>query len=150
MHHLFPSEGAQYTAGTAETADTVRGGACADGRASHGVEPEEVDEGDKTIRTAVATGPVWEGLRVGRPNPFRPEVTQFIEFGRIRGAQIGIREFGSSTWALRQLNKLSELGLKPEQVAVEVNRELVARARRAEHPLRPGDAIELVTLVGGG
>ena len=45
---------------------------------------------------------------------------------------------------------VAELGLKPEQVAVEVNRELVARARRAEHPLRPGDAIELVTLVGGG
>jgi thiamine biosynthesis protein ThiS len=43
-----------------------------------------------------------------------------------------------------------ELGLRPEQVAVELNRELVARARRAEVFLREGDELELVTLVGGG
>lgn len=43
-----------------------------------------------------------------------------------------------------------ELGLRPEVVAVELNRELVSRARRASATLAPGDEVELVTLVGGG
>ncbi len=43
-----------------------------------------------------------------------------------------------------------ELGLAPEQVAVELNRRLVERARHAEVVLSEGDAVEVVTLVGGG
>ena len=35
-------------------------------------------------------------------------------------------------------------------MAVEVNRALVSRVRHAETPLAPGDALEIVTLVGGG
>jgi sulfur carrier protein len=35
-------------------------------------------------------------------------------------------------------------------VAVEVNAEVVRRARHAEHPLRAGDRVEIVTFVGGG
>ncbi len=42
------------------------------------------------------------------------------------------------------------LALAPEQVAVEVNGELVTRAERAGVQLSEGDAVELVTLVGGG
>jgi len=34
--------------------------------------------------------------------------------------------------------------------AVEVNRELVPRSRHAAHALNEGDAVEIVTLVGGG
>ncbi|MBK7874748.1 MAG: sulfur carrier protein ThiS [Planctomycetes bacterium] len=45
---------------------------------------------------------------------------------------------------------IEELGLRPEIVAVEVNRELVTRARRASTELEDGDRVELVTLVGGG
>ena len=45
---------------------------------------------------------------------------------------------------------VAELGLRPEQVAVELNRRLVARARRDEAELSEGDEVELVTLVGGG
>jgi len=45
---------------------------------------------------------------------------------------------------------IEELGLSPEQVAVELNRRLVARTRRAEVELAQGDELELVTLVGGG
>ena len=45
---------------------------------------------------------------------------------------------------------LEELALRPELVAVEINGALVPRARRAEHELADGDAVELVTLVGGG
>lgn len=42
------------------------------------------------------------------------------------------------------------LELPPEAVAVEVNRRVVRRAAHAETELRPGDVVELVTLVGGG
>ncbi len=43
-----------------------------------------------------------------------------------------------------------ELGLPADVVAVEVNRALVSRARRAQTLLAPGDRVEVVTLVGGG
>lgn len=45
---------------------------------------------------------------------------------------------------------LARLKMDPRRVAVEVNRDVVPRARHAEHPLRSGDAVEIVTLVGGG
>ena len=45
---------------------------------------------------------------------------------------------------------LEHLGLAARPVAVEVNLDIVPRAQHAEHRLREGDAIEVVTLVGGG
>jgi sulfur carrier protein len=36
------------------------------------------------------------------------------------------------------------------RVAVEVNREIVPRARHAEHTLRAGDQVEIVHAIGGG
>lgn len=45
---------------------------------------------------------------------------------------------------------LTELGLTARQVAVEVNLDLVPRARHAERALADGDQVEVVTLVGGG
>ncbi|HWB09002.1 MAG TPA: sulfur carrier protein ThiS [Pirellulales bacterium] len=45
---------------------------------------------------------------------------------------------------------LEELKIEPKHVAVEVNLELVPRARHAERMLVPGDRLEVVTLVGGG
>jgi sulfur carrier protein len=45
---------------------------------------------------------------------------------------------------------LSELGLESRHVAVEVNLEIVPRAKHAEHRLAEGDRLEVVTLVGGG
>ena len=48
------------------------------------------------------------------------------------------------------LDLLNDLKLKSRFVAVERNRELVPRARHAECTLSEGDAIEIVTLVGGG
>jgi sulfur carrier protein len=45
---------------------------------------------------------------------------------------------------------LAELGVSGSYVAVEVNRQLVPRARHAEHRLSAGDCVEVVTLVGGG
>ncbi len=45
---------------------------------------------------------------------------------------------------------LDELGVARPQVAVELNLEVVPRARHAETELHDGDRLEIVTLVGGG
>jgi thiazole synthase len=45
---------------------------------------------------------------------------------------------------------LRQLGVKPDFVAVEVNRDLVTRSQHAETVLAPDDILEIVTLVGGG
>jgi thiazole synthase len=45
---------------------------------------------------------------------------------------------------------VQHLGLKPEHVAVEVNKDLITRSRHAETPIAQGDVLEVVTLVGGG
>ena len=45
---------------------------------------------------------------------------------------------------------IETLELSAEQVAVEVNGGLVARAERATCQLKENDVVELVTLVGGG
>ncbi len=45
---------------------------------------------------------------------------------------------------------LDDLDMTARYVAVEVNQELVPRGQHAEHLLRPGDRLEIVTLVGGG
>ncbi len=42
------------------------------------------------------------------------------------------------------------LGLGEQAVAVEVNREVVPKRLHEETLLKDGDAVELVTLVGGG
>ncbi len=45
---------------------------------------------------------------------------------------------------------LARSGYDRRRVAVEVNREVVPSTRHGEIQLRPGDAVEVVTLVGGG
>ena len=45
---------------------------------------------------------------------------------------------------------LEFLGLRPEHVAVEVNKDLVTRSRHAGAVIGHGDVLEIVTLVGGG
>lgn len=42
------------------------------------------------------------------------------------------------------------LGLTEGPVAVEINREIVPRARHDQHRVAPGDVIEVVHFVGGG
>jgi thiamine biosynthesis protein ThiS len=42
------------------------------------------------------------------------------------------------------------LGLVEGPVAVEINREIVTRARHAEHRVCSGDVVEIVHFVGGG
>jgi len=45
---------------------------------------------------------------------------------------------------------LETLGVPRQATAVEVNRDLVPRSEHARHVLADGDAVEIVTLVGGG
>ena len=45
---------------------------------------------------------------------------------------------------------VTALGLKPAQVAVERNKELVRRADHAATELADGDRLEVVTFFGGG
>jgi len=45
---------------------------------------------------------------------------------------------------------IQTLGMKPDRVAIELNREIVPRERWTETPLREGDRLEIVHFVGGG
>ena len=45
---------------------------------------------------------------------------------------------------------VEQLGMKADRVAVELNREIVPRARWSETPLHDGDRLEIVHFVGGG
>ncbi len=45
---------------------------------------------------------------------------------------------------------IGQLGLSQRRIAVELNREIVAREQYGERPLREGDHIEIVHFVGGG
>jgi sulfur carrier protein len=42
------------------------------------------------------------------------------------------------------------LGMKADRVAIELNRDIVPRARWAETQLKQGDRLEMVHFVGGG
>jgi len=45
---------------------------------------------------------------------------------------------------------LEHLGMKPDRVAVELNRDIVPREQWAETTLAEGDQLEIVHFVGGG
>ena len=45
---------------------------------------------------------------------------------------------------------VAQLGMKPDRVAVELNRELVPRNRWASTEVSDGDKLEIVHFVGGG
>jgi thiamine biosynthesis protein ThiS len=42
------------------------------------------------------------------------------------------------------------MGMKPDRIAVELNREIVPRNRYSETQLADGDKLEIVHFVGGG
>jgi len=45
---------------------------------------------------------------------------------------------------------VAELGMKPDRVAIELNREIVPRDEWPRTPLHEGDRLEIVHFVGGG
>jgi len=60
----------------------------------------------------------------------------------------GLKKSLPALLSVREL--VDQLGYDRRRVAVEVNQEVVPSARHQEHQLQPGDAVEIVTLVGGG
>jgi sulfur carrier protein len=58
------------------------------------------------------------------------------------------RTFDSAVSTLAAL--VETLGMKPDRVAVELNRDIVHRDRWAETALKDGDQLEMVHFVGGG
>ena len=57
------------------------------------------------------------------------------------------REFNSP---LSLSSLVEQLGMKTDRVAIELNRNIVARERWAETNLNEGDRLEIVHFVGGG
>ncbi len=45
---------------------------------------------------------------------------------------------------------VEQLGMKPDRVAIELNREIVPRDQWPQTPLHDGDRLEIVQFVGGG
>jgi thiamine biosynthesis protein ThiS len=45
---------------------------------------------------------------------------------------------------------IESLGMKPDRIAVELNREIVQRGKWSDTALRDGDKLEIVHFVGGG
>jgi sulfur carrier protein len=58
------------------------------------------------------------------------------------------REFNFSPLTLATL--VETLGMKPDRVAVELNRDIVPRNLWAQTALNEGDRLEVVHFVGGG
>ena len=56
-----------------------------------------VRDGDVLI-PAGGEAPVYEGLRAGVPSQWDPNRVQHVEFGRVKGTSIGLREAGTATW----------------------------------------------------
>ncbi len=96
---------------------------------------DEADDGNDHGAAKPPPAPL-EGLR---PLPYHPPVQITVN-----GNPTDVPD----ETTVRQL--IERLGLAGRAVAVELNRELVARKRHEQTALRPDDVVELVTLVGGG
>lgn len=75
-------------------------------------------------------------------NPFITESLPVIV--QVNGEPMEVQE--NST--VRDL--VAKLALRAEEVAVEVNLEVIPRAEHGQRGLRAGDQVEVVTFVGGG
>jgi sulfur carrier protein len=60
------------------------------------------------------------------------------------------RDFTDVPPAFTLSGLVEKLGMKPDRVAVELNRDIVPRDRWAETTLNDGDRLEVVHFVGGG
>jgi len=60
------------------------------------------------------------------------------------------RDFGNPAAPFTLSALLETLGMKPDRVAVELNRYIVPRDRWAQTQLNEGDRLEIVHFVGGG
>jgi sulfur carrier protein len=58
------------------------------------------------------------------------------------------KAFDSASLTLASL--IESLGMKPDRVAVELNRDIIPRDRWSDTTLNEGDRLEIVHFVGGG
>jgi sulfur carrier protein len=66
---------------------------------------------------------------------------------QINGEQ---RDFDDSPTPFTVATLIESLGMKPDRVAVELNRDIVPRDRWPDTKLTEGDRLEVVHFVGGG
>ena len=62
---------------------------------------------------AEGQAPVFEGLRIGMPSKWNPDVIEHAEFGRVEATTIGARQAGSAQWVTQDLAQIAALGLEP-------------------------------------
>jgi sulfur carrier protein len=60
------------------------------------------------------------------------------------------RNFANAPTPFTLASLIESLGMKPDRVAVELNRNIVPRAHWHETTLKDGDRLEIVHFVGGG
>lgn len=60
------------------------------------------------------------------------------------------RSFGDAATPFALADLVDALGMKADRVAIELNRDIVARDRWSETKLAEGDRLEVVHFVGGG
>jgi sulfur carrier protein len=60
------------------------------------------------------------------------------------------RDFDDAPSSFTLADLVETLGMKPDRVAVELNRDIVPRDRWAQTALDEGDKLEVVHFVGGG
>jgi len=85
------------------------------------------------------------GAATNRHKPRRGERIESAMKLNINGEQ---KAFDAPVLTLAAL--VESLGMKPDRVAVELNRDIVPRDRWADTPLKDGDHLEVVHFVGGG
>jgi sulfur carrier protein len=66
----------------------------------------------------------------------------------VNGEERSFSTDGSGRLTLATL--VEQLGMKPDRVAVELNREIAPRDRWSQIILKDGDSLEIVQFVGGG
>lgn len=87
--------------------------------------------------------PVYETLRVGMPSRWDPKAIDYVEFGKAReGKQIAVRLAGKVQWAVKTVQDITDLALKPEyrtanwpendeeQIAGDMENELIRLGRQ--------------------
>ncbi len=83
------------------------------------------------------------------PKAFRNELLQLpMPTNQIEITINGESRHINDDLSLEQL--IQQLQLVSQQVAIEVNRQLIPRREHAGHRLRSGDQLEVVSLAGGG
>ncbi len=85
---------------------------------------------------------------VGHPRGRLPHVVPPIEWEVMKLVINGEEKSFADDLSLSAL--VEKLGMKPDRVAVELNRDIVPRERWASTALQEGDRLEIVHFVGGG